>query len=437
MSKVIAIARSEYLQAVRSKAFLVGLLLMPLMMGGSLVANVLLADQVDLSERGCAVVDPTGELWPVLEAANAARSAEGVFEEEDGERVQKRPKFALELYRPGDGERAEVVLSERVRAGKLQGFLLIDPDVLAENGQVGERPLAYHTDEPTFSELPDWMREVINQHLRRERFEAAELDMELVAKLDRRVPLGTWGLVTKKSDGSVGEAKKENKGRTFGVPAAAMMLMFMLVMISAPQLMNQVLEEKMQRISEVLVSAVSPFQLMMGKLVGSALISLTLALLYVGATYWATVHFGVSDMVEPGVYVWFLLLLVLALLTYGAIFSALGSACSELRDAQSMVMPAMLLILIPLFAWGAILESPNGTVAQVLTFVPSATPLVLLLRVVAPPGPPLWETLLAVLFSLATTAAFVWASGRVFRVGVLAQGQTPSFRQLFGWIFAK
>ena len=93
----------------------------------------------------------------------------------------------------------------------------------------------------------------------------------------RHVSLSTWGLVSERSDGSVEEAEKENKLRTFGIPFVSFMLLFMLVMTTAPQLMNQVLEEKMQRISEVLISSVTPFELMLGKLFGSVGISLTLA----------------------------------------------------------------------------------------------------------------------------------------------------------------
>jgi ABC-2 type transport system permease protein len=436
--KVLAIARAEYLESVRSKAFLVGVLMMPLMLGGSALVQVLFGDRVDLSDRRCAVVDPTGELWAVLQAAAEARNAEAIWETgADGERKQVRPRFLLEHHEPASGEDTELALSDRARAGELQGFLVISPQATALDGEVGERPLAYHTREPTFTELPRWLRETLDAHIRARRFEAAELDMELVGRLDRNVPLETWGLVDRRSDGSVSQADREHEARTFGVPAAAMFLLFMLVMVSAPQLMNQVLEEKMQRIAEVLVSAVTPFQLMLGKLLAGALVSMTLALLYLGGVWWATRHFGVDHFVPPSIYLWFPLLLLLAFATYGSMFSALGSACSELRDAQSMMMPAMIAVLVPLFAWTVILESPNGPVARALTFFPSATPMVLLLRLAAPPGPPPWETALAALYSLATAAAFVWASGRIFRIGLLAQGQTPSLRRLAGWILER
>ncbi len=437
LNKVFAIGRAEYLEAVRSKAFLIGLLVMPVLMGGSVVVQGLLHDRVDLTERKCVVVDPTGELWPVLERAVAERNAAVWVEGDDGELEQKRPLFQLERYEPAAEEATDVVLSERVRDGEIQSFVLLSASVLDEDGEFGERPLAYHTQEPTFTELPDWIAECVNSDVRRRRFEGASIDRELVDKLNRRIPLTTWGLARQRDDGTVEAADEENKIRTFLIPAAAMMLLFMIIMTSAPQLMNQVLEEKMQRISEVLVSSVSPFELMLGKLVGSACVCMTLAAVYLSGIAWATHHFGVAAFVPPSAYVWFLVMVVFALLMYGSIFSALGSACSELRDAQSMMMPAMIVIMIPLFAWSAVLESPNGSIAQALTYVPTATPMILMIRVLAPPGPPVWELFAGFAMCIATTLVVVWAAGKIFRVGVLSQGQTPSFRKLFTWIVSK
>ncbi len=138
VKKVVAILRAEYLQAVRSKAFLIGLLVMPVLMGGGIAFQLLVGDQVDLRDRACAVVDPTGELWPVLVAAAEQRNSQGIWEAQpDGEKKQLRPRFLLERYEPAAGERADMVLSQRVEAGELQGFVLVEPEVLGE--EPGER----------------------------------------------------------------------------------------------------------------------------------------------------------------------------------------------------------------------------------------------------------------------------------------------------------
>ena len=173
--------------------------------------------------------------------------------------------------------------------------------------------------------------------------------------------------------------------------------------------------EKMQRISEVLVASVTPFELMMGKLLGSVGVSMTLAGIYLGGVMWATHHWDVSHLVPAGTYAWFLLMMVFALLMYGSLFGALGSACSELRDAQSMMMPAMIILMIPMFAMGAIVESPNGPLAIGLTYFPTATPMIFLFRLLAPPGPALWEIFAALGMCIVTTLVLVYASGKIFR----------------------
>lgn len=436
MNKIFAIARAEYIQAVFSKAFLIGVFVMPILMGGGVLFQAAAQDRIDLSPRKCVVHDPTGELWPALEAAAQGRNEHGVWEvQEDGERKQVSAIFELELHSPVEGERADVALSKRVEEGELQGFVLFDSEVLGD--APGEKSFAYHTDEPTYTQLPDWIERAANETLRRRRFEGANMDADLAERLSRRVSLGTWGLVEQRDDGSVDEAERDNKVRTFVVPFIGMMLLFMLVMSTAPQLMNQVLEEKMQRISEVLVSSVSPFQLMMGKLLGSVAVSMTLALIYLTGVFWATHHWNVEHFVPLSTYAWFLVLMVFALLMYGSLFGALGSACSELRDAQSMMAPAMMILLVPMFAIGAIVESPNGSLATGLTYFPTATPMIFLFRLLAPPGPAGWEILAALGMCIGTTLALVWASGKIFRVGVLSQGQAPTFRNLIQWIFSK
>ncbi len=441
MNKVLAIARAEFVQAVMSKAFLIGLFVMPILMTGGLVFQKVMGDRVDLTPRTLAVYDPGGEIWPTLVAAADARNTHGIWEqpeedaEEGAEPKQRRPEFIMERYEPTGDERPDVHLSERVKQKELQGFVLIDPSIVST--ELSERPFAYHTNEPTFTELPKWLEEVVNDEVRTRRFAAADMDAEVAARLSKRVRLSTWGLAAAESDGTVKEAEKENDLQTFVIPFAGLMLLFMLVMTTAPQLMNQVLEEKMQRISEVLVSSVTPFQLMLGKLVGSVGVSSTLALVYLGGVLWSTHHWGVSHMVPPSTYFWFLLMMVFALLMYGSLFGALGSACSELRDAQSLMAPAMIMIMIPMFSLSAIVESPNGSVATALTYFPTATPMVFLLRLLAPPGPAAWEIIAAPLMCLATTIALLWASSKIFRVGVLSQGQAPTFRKLIGWVLSK
>jgi ABC-type Na+ efflux pump permease subunit len=311
--------------------------------------------------------------------------------------------------------------------------VLIAPDVI--EGAPGA-DVTYHTQNPTYEDLPRWLGIVINGEVRRIRFEESGIDGAIVDRLSTAVPLRQYGLAEVTA---TGEVKKErlNEIQTFVTPTAAMFLLFMLVMMSAPMLLNTVLEEKIQRIAEILVSSVSPFELFLGKLLGTVFVSWTLFLVYVGGGLFVAAHYDALHVVPFGLLGWFLFFQLLALLIFGSIFSAIGAACSEMRDAQSMMTPAMLIVMMPMFVWFVVLRSPDSPFAVAVSLFPPATPFLMLLRLAIPPGPAAWEVALSVVLTAAFTLFCVWAAGKIFRIGILAQGQPPSFRRLAQWVFSR
>ena len=436
MKKVLRVARTEYLNAVRTKAFVVSVVLMPVLMGGSILVQLATKDRADTETRKVAIVDQSGRIYDALEAAAKKRNETAIFKtNDDGERKQKRPRYVLESAPPGQ----ELELSERVRKGDLFAYVVIGADVTkpVPDSAGGDESVSYHTETPTYRDLPRWIESVLQKEVLRQRFEAQGVDRQLVAKLSRRVDLRTFGLVAAGAQGKTGKAKEVNKIATVAVPMGAMLLLFMLLMMTGPAMLNAVLEEKMQKISEVLISSVSPFQLFFGKVLGNVGVAWTLSGLYLGGIIWLSHRFEFSDAIPPSLYLWFFFLQLMALLIAGSVFTAIGAACSELRDAQSLMMPAMLMFILPMFCASPVLQNPSGVLARVLTFVPPATPFILLMRIAVPPGPQFWEVIVAVLLVVAFALGCVWAGGRIFRIGVLSQGQTPSFRKMIGWAFAK
>src|SRR5262249_36354875 len=144
-------------------------------------------------------------------------------------------------------------------------------------------------------------------------------------------------------------AEKVDPVRTMAVPAVLMFAMFIVIMTSAPQLLNSVIEEKMSKISEVLLGSVTPFELMMGKLLGNTGIALVMAAVFLGGGFGAAVSYGYGDVVSAGLLLALGLFLILAVLLYGSLYMAVGAACSELKDAQTLMMPVMLLSMFPVF----------------------------------------------------------------------------------------
>jgi len=432
--------RNEYLRAVRTKAFIIGVLITPLLFGASIIVMAVAENNKDLSDRHFAVVDRSGMLGASIEQVMQARNEYGLHDPED-KQEQVEPRWIPEMWNPADhpGERPDVVLSKRVEDGELIGFLSIGADIPELDGD--DRELAWFTDTPTYNDLPSALGRAVNDTVRRHRLTGANMDAVLVDTLSRRESVTTMGLVEVDADGTVHEAEELDKLAEIAIPIGLVIVLFMLVMMSTPALMNNVLEEKMQRIAEVLVSAVTPFQLLMGKLLAAVLVSFTLAVIYLGGLLVFVHNFdkvppAVAAALDLNTMLLFGVFLFMSLMIYGSVFAGLGAACSEIQDTQTLLMPAMLLLVMPVMFLGPVVESPNGTLATVLSFFPPATPMIMFLRAGIPPGVAWWELLVALTLCTGFSILCVWAASRIFRVGILMQGKTPTWRQMLGWIRA-
>jgi ABC-2 type transport system permease protein len=134
------------------------------------------------------------------------------------------------------------------------------------------------------------------------------------------------------------------------------------------------------------------------------------------------------------VVIWFLVYLVLAVFMFGSLFIAVGAACTDLKETQSLLLPVMLLAVFPLFFLQQIIQEPDGALATGLSFFPFATPSLMVARIAIPPGvPDWWQPFLGVAGVLVTTLFCVWVAGRIFRVGLLMQGKGASFSEIVKW----
>lgn len=432
MNKVLVVAKTEYLIAITSKAFIIGVIMMPIFMGGALVVRYLTQDQVDLTPRRIAIVDQTGKLFNVISEQAEKRNAEEIFSGEGDQRVQTGAEFKIEAYEPSDNsQRPDVVLTERVKNGELFAFAIVEPGVF---DPTSSDVLRYHSQTPSYQTAANWLRQVVNEEIKSARIQELSLSNESVVALTQQTPLRQFGLVETSATGEIVDAKEENRLLTYAIPFAGLMLMFMMIMSVAPAMLNNVLEEKMQKISEFLVSSITPFQLMLGKLLGAVGIGLTLSGIYLSAAFAVAHYYEISDSVPVSLYVWFVFYLFIALVIFGSIFSAIGAACSEIRDAQSLMTPVMMLVIIPMMCMGPILDSPSSLFSRGISLFPPATPMLMFVRIAIPPGPAMWEIVLGTILTIAFAIGCVWAAGKVFRIGILSQGQPPTFAKLITWI---
>lgn len=437
MNKIFTVAKAEYLIAITSKAFLIGIVMMPVFMCGAFVVRYLTEDQIDIKPRKLAVVDQTGKLFDTLQSVAQTRNENGIFSSpEDGPRKQIGAKFELEEISAADktAEDLQAELSERVKSGDLFAFAILDASILEPKT---EGLVHYHSNTPTYQTQSNWLQTTVNAIVQQYRIEKLSIAQDAVTALSSPVGLEQRGLAVKTADGTIGEAPKQNRILTFAVPFGGIMLMFVMVMSVAPAMLNNVLEEKMQKISEFLVSSISPFELMLGKLLGAIAVGLTLSLVYIVAVYGATVQLGVADSIPWYLYAWFVFFLVIALTIFGSIFSAIGAACSEIRDAQSLMTPVMLMVVLPMMCLGPILDSPSSMFSRLASLFPPATPMLMFMRMAIPPGPAAWEVALGTVLAICFALFCVWAAGKIFRIAILSQGQAPTLAKLLSWIFTK
>lgn len=433
MRKVLKLTVREYRAAVRTKGFIIGLLVAPVLMGGSGIAMWLLKDQVDTTDRRIAVIDRSGVLAGGLIEAAEARNEQVVLDPESGEKVQ--PAYILtEADGRGDRDGLPLELSDQVRAGELHAFLEIGANVLDPDPAAEEAWVRYYARNASLDETRRWLRGAVNNTIRELRLERAGVASSMAREIFAWRSVEGFGLVeVDAASGAIQDARQASEGEAVGVPLVLVMLMFLMIMMGAMPQLSSVMEEKNQRIAEVLLGSITPFQFMLGKVIGGVAVSLTAALVYVVAGVFAAQRFGVSDYVPYGILPWFFGYMLLAITLFGSTFAALGSACNDAKEAQSLTLPAMIPIMIPMFVLGPVLQEPHSTFATVLSLFPPATPMMMMLRMSTPGGVPIWQPVVGLVGMLLFTVAAVWGGGRVFRVGILMQGVPPRLGSILRW----
>lgn len=431
MNRTMTIAQSEFITLVKTKAFIIGILFMPVLMGAFFAFMAYAERQVDVERRVFAVIDHTGSLFGAVREAAERRNAE--FVEDDGSR--SGPEFVATAIDPAGQSMDDLkaTLSQRVRDKELFAFVEIPANAItATSAEVS--PIRYYAESTSYEPLPNWLRGALNDEITLRRYDDAGIDHALIEQLNTRTPLSTFGLMERAADGTVTEAQEVDELARMAMPLFFLILMFMSVMTAGQHLLNAIIEEKMSKISEVMLGSVTPFQLLAGKLLGVVGVSLLLTSIYMVGGAYLVFASGRFDLLNIGLIFWFLLFLVCAALLFGSIFLALGSACSDLKDAQSMLQPAMVLIMLAYLGSFVVIRNPESSVAVGMSFFPTMTPFAMMLRIAMPPGPPLWQILVGVGGLVATTIFCVWAGSRIFRVGILMQGKAPTLPELVKWI---
>ena len=436
MRKILAVAAGEYRQVVLTKSFLISLLFPVIIYGGLFFASAMFGDKTDLKDRTLVVVDATGVLMPdILEANQKRNRSEDVVE--GGKQVG--PRFVIQPYagnHPAESRELLAELSQRVRDKVAFAFAVIGADFISVDG--GDQDfIHYYSDSPTFSRLPDWLNRTVRESVEQRRLTAAGLDPKEISRLMSHNRLERFGLAEFDAAGNLMDPEKENELAAFLVPFGLIMLLFISVQMTTPVLLNSVIEEKMARIAEVLLSSLTPMQLLWGKLIGGVAVGLTFSAVYITSFSLSLRYFEKVQWVQEGTFFWFFVFLLMGMLAFGALFAGVSSACQDLKDSQNFAGVIVLLLLAPMMLSLVIIESPDTTFATIISLLPPFSVMAMLARIAIPPGPPEWQIFLSLILSALFTVAAVWAASRIFRIGILSQGKAPTWRELIRWIFQR
>lgn len=433
MHKVWTVIRREFLEKVRTKAFIIGTIAFPLLLVGLTILPAILATR-QTAPRRIAVIDGTaGEAGQKLTQALAASRRPGPqgAQRYDVTRIAAQDR----ITEVRDSIIALTGLRERT-SGTYDGVLVID------DAAVDAAKLTYYGANVASQNDMGRLKEEVESSLRFERLLRVGIDPIVAQPALKRLTLVT----AKVTDGKL---TGESGGASFALAYAMVMILYIALLIYGIQVMTTVLEEKSSRIAEVMVSSLSPFQMMLGKVLGVGLVALLQLSIWGGTAVLLTTYrgqvarlLGLSadaaastplPQISPDLLAVFLLYFVLGFLLFSAAYAAVAAMCNSIQESQQLNAPITMCIVAGFIAVFALLNEPAGPVARVLSLVPVVAPLVVPVRYSLAPIA-LTELALSVVILLATVIAVVWVAARIYRVGILMYGKRPSLVEVWRWV---
>ena len=436
MSNVSIIIQREFNERVRKKSFIITTILMPVLMIVLMIAPALIMEYSRGEQKTIAVIDDSGLVAPQLQSNEELR------------------------FEPTDltTEEARRSLTDRF------GVLYIGSDILENPSDV-----KLYANASSSLSIESNITGQIEDILEAEKLKAYHIDnlQQIRDEVKTTVTLQTF-----RNDKSQ-EAESQAQSSTVATAAGYILgfVLYMFLLIYGSMVMQSVIEEKNNRVLEVVVSSVRPFDLMLGKILGVALVAVVQVLI------WGVLIFAVGAIVLPQlmpaemmagvqamqqgmpdaaamgdmdpemlqavaavtdtgyilkIFVCLLLFVFGGYLLYSAMFAAVGSAVDNVQDASQLQMPVTLPIILALLMMLAVIKDPNSSLAFWFSIIPFTSPVVMMARI--PYDIPLWEIVLSLVVLYASFVAMVWFAGKIYRVGIFMYGKKPTFKELLKWV---
>lgn len=427
---VFVVAKREYLQRARSKAFWITTLILPLFVAAvSILPAVLMAKSK--TQQKIVVVDETGKVGTDLVAKmNAQQTPPAEKAADDRKDRDQNVTFAASME-PLAANRAtqRAALDREVLAKTIDAWVWIGPEVFRD------KPVEYHARSISNIFTQEVLRRNLSSAVRQVRLHEAGIDPARVEALSREVTLDPQQVAAKgKGGGGMGAAF---------LAIGLFLILYVSILVWGQQVMQGVLEEKGSRVIEVLVSCITPFELLLGKLIGICLLGLTQLSIWLGTMLVVTTPAIAAALpflpkkaalpsLAPSMLINFILLFILGFLAYATLYAAIGASFNNVQEAQQASSIAMVFVIVPVMVMWPVVNDPNSTMATVLSLIPMFTPLLMPLRI-ALDMPPAWQIALAYALTISFVIGMVWLCARIYRVGILMYGKKPTFQEIWKW----
>jgi ABC-2 type transport system permease protein len=416
--KLRLIVKREYLTRIKTKGFIIGTILVPLLGLAFCLLIIFLVNHKPTHSMRLVIVDNSGTL--------AQPIAQGL----DAKLENGNPEFNIveTIVSPAAPDAVQQDLRARINAEKIDAYLWIPRDP--------RDSFELHMRNPDNFSLIGPLSGAVDQAVISARLSERGVHLDDIKSILR----GTDLKLMKISE--TGEA--EEKGQSIGIAIALVILLYTALLMYGIITMRSVLEEKTTRTMEVLISAVRPFELLTGKILGVAAAAFTqfavwmisTALLF---TYGALAAMGMGGTAMSGVHVPISLVLYASIFfiggyfLYSSMFAAIGAACSNEQDAQQLQWIAMAPLVFCMVIYSMVLNDPTSTASVVLSEIPFFAPVLMSLRI-SLQTPPAWQIALSLVLLFLTTIGTIWASAKIYRVGILMYGKRPSLVEMFRWL---
>ncbi len=435
MKKIFLIIEREYLSRVKKKSFLIMTMVGPLLFAAISIIPAWLALK-NKSQNVVTVIDQSGLFKGKLKS-----NEETIF------------KF------DGLAEEAE---KSRIKSADDHQMLLV---IGQTDGKTNPDIRIFGSGNPSL-DLIESIENQIDAELKNTQLKQAGIDPALVEKINPKVEINTTVL----SD----EGEKEGSSTAATIVGfGGGFLIYIFIFLYGSQVMTGVMEEKTNRVVEIIISSVKPFQLMLGKISGVALVGLTQFLLWAALTYALSTIAGtallknqepqkitqtsgapqddasaegskqkdntggllkeLSSVNIPYIFFCFLFYFLGGYLLYSALFAAVGAAVDNQQDAQQFMMPITIPIILAIIVGQFIIKDPNSNLAFWFSVIPFTSPIIMMMRI--PFEPPVWQIVVSMVCLIAGFLGTTWLAGKIYRVGILMYGKKVTYKELWKWMW--